>query len=431
MRETGGHIIDLGEEESDEIFFRSTSSMPRSGSPLGDSHRPSVPHAEQGNSTSGLEVMREHNTQDVLFALRYPTQTTTMVEDLFGSQSGDHRRPSRNDPVATTSSLGSVLDDVKTDPFPLGLHSSTASASSGVTMEDTFNFTKKGVKQPGLSKRDGPRRILRLSARSRRTPQDPLRLSVSYGARPPTTSADHYPASFASSTGSRVLSASGESERSPLGIQSEAQQDASRPGGGTPSATSSGSDLSISRLGRPGIGDKMFVLTAPLNSDVVSEPTVCPEVGTLIDSIEGENSKGPQTEDLLAPIQSEQPQPPASSPSVPTSTPQPVPCPEMFSLSLEGKPSGLRLLDDQSMDLQAILSGSECLPGMQTKRRSRAITQTEALPVDTPSKHNSDHFERSRNSSATRLLLEATSFSTEVIDSTVDSSMWSAAYILL
>jgi len=441
VREADGHIIDLGEDDGEEIFFRSTSSRPRSRSSLGESHGRPVPHVERGNCISSLEVAQEQNVQDVFLSLRNPTQAAWMVEDIFGPQTGDQGDLRRNDLVATTSCLDAILDDVKADSYLLGLHSSTVSASSDTTIEDTFNFTKKAAGHPTLSGRGAASHIYCLSAGAHRTPpQDPFRLSVPYGARPPIGLAEHHAASFASSIGSRV-SASEESKNSSVEIQSDAQQ-------GTPPATSSGSDLSVGMLGRPGIGDKMFTSLALLESDTVSEPTICPGVGTLIDPIivgaEGEDSKGPHTETPLAFIdQIEQLQPSASSLAAPNSAPQPVrlmSVPEPSSRSMELKPLELPLLDEQS-DLRAILmSGSKRSSGIQTKTRRRAGIQApllsytgdevedtpdqsrgcEELPMDMSFKRDSEHFEK-----------EATSFSTVVIDSEVDKSMSSADRLLL
>lgn len=409
MREVDGHIIDLGEDDGDEIFFRSTSSMPQSRSSLGDSHRP-VAHAEQRNSISSLEVTREHNVQDVFLSLRCPTQAPWMVEDIFGPQMGDRNHPTRNELVTTKSSLGGVLDNMKSDSYFRGLHSSTASASSGATIDDTFNFTKKGVRQPGSS-----------SGRPARHTQDPLRLSVSHDAHPPS---DYYFDSFASSTGSRVSA----SEESPL----EPQQQRASHYGGAPSATSSG-DLSINELGRPGIGDKLFTSRALLESDTA---TICQGAGTLTDPIvvgvEGEDSKGSHTEAPLVSVnQYKQPQPSTSSPPAPIGTSQPIPLsvPKSPSRATEAKAFEPPVLEEEASDLKAILmSGSKRL---QTKKRRRAVVQApvllqtddevedadlsrgqEELFMDVSVKHDSEHPK-----------MEATSFSTEVIDSTVDSSM--------
>ena len=452
MREADGHIIDLGEDEGDEIFFRSTSSRPRSRSSLGDSYRRPVPHVEQGTSTSTStstpEVERDHKAQDVFLSLRNPTQVTWTVEDIFGPQTGGNHRPPGNDLVTTPSSLSAVHDDVKADPHLLGLHSSTTSASSGTTIDDTFSFTRKAVRQATLSGGGAAGHTLRLDAQSRRIrPQDQLRLSVPYGARPPTGFTDHYTAGLASSIGSRA-SANEESEKSSLEIQSDAQQGASRQGSGAPSATGSGSDFSISELVRPGVGDKMFTSPTALESDTVSEPTIFPGVGTLVDPIiVGEDSKGPHPETRLVSVDhNEQPQPSSSSPSAsaPTSTSQPFPLmslAEPSSRAMEVKPLELPLLEEQSMDLRAILmSGRKRLPGVQAKTRRRSVikapllTQTdnevegtldqsrgcEELPMDASFKHDSEQFEK-----------EATSFSTVVIDSAVDKCMSSAERLLL
>lgn len=442
MREADGRIIDLGEDEGDEIFFRSTSSRPRSAPPLGDSHGP-VPHVEQGTSISSLEVAREYNAQDGFLSLRKPTQATWMVEDIFGPQTGGHR-PAR---VATTSSLGAVLDDVKADPQLLGLHSSTTSASSDTTIDDTFSFTRKTIGQATLGGGSAASHTLRLDAQTRHVPlQDPFRLSVPYGARPPIEFTDHYTATLSSSIGSRV-SANEESERSSLEVQSDVQQGASRQGSRAPSSTGSGSDFSISELRRPGVGDKMFTSPAALESNTVSQPTICPGVGTLIDPIivgaEGEDSKGRNSETPLVSID-RYGQLSASRPSAPTRTSQPFPLmslPRTSSRALRVKPREQPLLEEQSMDLRAILmSGSKRVPGVQTKTRRQAIIEVpqlsqtddevedtleqsrgcEELPIDTSFKHDSEQFEK-----------EANSFSTVVMDSVVDKSMSSAECLLL
>ena len=447
MREADGHIIDLGEDEGDEIFFRSTSSRPRSRSSLGDSHGRPVPHIEQGTSSSTLEVERERKAQDAFLSLRNPTQVTWTVEDIFGPQTGGNHRPPANDVVATPSSLSAVPDDVKADPHPLGLHSSTTSASSGTTIDDTFSFTRKTVKQATFSGGGAAGHTLRFDAQTRHIrPQDQLRLSVPYGARPPTGFTDHYTAGLASSIGSRA-NANDESERSSLEIQSDAQQGASRQGSGAPSATGSGSDFSISELVRPGVGDKMFTSPSALESDTVSEPTIFPGVGTLVDPIiVGEDSKGPHPETPLVSVgQNEQPQPSASSPSpsalTSTSQPFPLSLPESSSRAMEVKPLEPPLLEEQSMDLRAILmSGRKRLPGVQAKTRKRSVIQApllpqtddevgdtlgqsrgcEELPMDASFKHDSEQFEK-----------EATSFSTVVIDSVVDKCMSYTERLLL
>jgi len=448
VRENDGHIIDIGEDEGDEIFFRSTSSRPRSRSSLGDSHGRPVPHVEQGASISTQDVEREHNAQNAFLSLRNPTQVTWTVEDIFGPQTGGNHRPPGNDIVATTSSLGAVRDDVKADPHLLGLHSSTTSASSGTTIDDTFSFTRKTVRQATLSDGGAASHTLRLDAQTRHVrPQDQFRLSVPYGARPPT--GFNHDTGLASSIGSRV-SANEESEKSSLEIQSDAQQGASRQGGGAPSATGSGSDFSISELTRPGVGDKMFTSPAALEPDTVSEPTIFPGVGTFIDPIivgaEGEGSKGLHPETPLVSVdQNEQPQPFASSPSpsAPTSTSQPFPLslPESSSRAMGVKPLEPPLLEEQSMDLRAILmSGRKRLPRVQPKTRRRPVIQAplllqtddevedtldqsrgcEELPIDMSFKHDSEQFEK-----------EATSFSTVVVDSVVDKCMLSAERLLL
>ena len=444
MCEANGHIIDLGEDEGEEIFFRSTSSRPRSGSSLSDSHGRPLPHVEHGTSISSLENAPERNIQNVFLSLRNPTQAPWMVEDIFGPQTGDHRHPPGEDLVTTTTSLGAVVDDVKADPYLLGLHSSTTSASSGTTIEDTFNFTKKAVRQPTLSGSGAASHSLRLGAQTHSIPpQDPFRLSVPYGARPPTGLADHNTAGLASSFGSQI-SASEEFDSSSLEIQSGAQQEASRHGSVALSATGSGSDLSISGLGRPGVGDKMFTSPALLESDAVSEPTICPGVGTPIDPIivgtEGDGFKRPRPETPLISIdQNEQPQPSTSSPSALTSTPGPshlMGLPETSSRAMGDQPLEQLLLEEQSMDLRAILmSGSKRLSGVQAKTRRRAVMQAplcsqmddevgdsldqsrgcEEPPMDMSFKHDSEQFEK-----------EATSFSTVVMDSEVDKSMSSA-----
>jgi len=437
LREVDGHIIDLGEDE-DEIFFRSTSSMPRSRSSQGDLHGLLVPHSEQGHSASSPGVARENHVEDVFLSLRQPTQTPWMIEDIFGLQTRDNRYSPKSDLVATTSALGASLDNANTDPYVFELNSSTASASSDVTIEDTFNFTKKGIRQPGLSDR-----TLRLGEQVRHTPpQDPLGLSVPYGARPPTGLAEHGSASFASSNGSRV-SASEESEKSPLEMQSDAQQGASLRDSGAPSATSSGSDLSVNGRDCPGIGAKLFTSPALLEPDTVSEPTVCPGIGTLIDPIVV-GVVGKRWKELHTVGQHEQTQPSTSSPSAPTSTSQPVPLlnvPVSPFCSVEVKALEPPSLEEQPEDLRAILmSSSKPSSSAQTKKRRRTAVQTrllpqtddevehppsqprgrEELPMTTSSKHGSEHFEK-----------EATSFSTEVIDSTVDDSMSSANRLLL
>ena len=411
MRHADAHIIDLGEDEDGDIFFRSTSSMPRSRSSLGDSHGLPVPNAEQGNSISGLEAAREHNAQDVFLSLRYPTETPLMVEDLFGPQTGgDHCHPARNDLLATTSSLGAVLGHVRTDSY---LHSSSASASSGATIEDTFNFTKKAAGQPALSDGGTANHTLRFGAQARHTPpQDLLHLSVPYGVRPP------------SSTISRVSA----SEESPLETQGEAQHGTPGRGSRTPSAISSGSDMSISELSRPRIGDKMFIAPALLESDTASEPTICPGVGTLIDPIivgvDDEDSKGPRIEVPHTSVdQREPPEPSASSLSAPT-TSQPSPLMGVLgtSHSTDVKVPELPLFDEQSRDLMAIImSGS--------KRRQAAIptspfSQTHDEAEDTPNQsRGQEEMDMSFKRSSEHFDKEATSFSTEVVDSTVDNSM--------
>lgn len=335
---------------------------------------------------------------------------------------------------------------MKADPHLLGLHSSTTSASSGTTIDDTFSFTRKSVRQATTG---GGSQSLRLDAQARHIPlQDPFRLSVPYGARPPTGFTDHFTVGLSSSIGSRV-SANEESEKSSLDIQSDAQQGASPQGSKAPSVTGSGSDFSISELRRPGVGDKMFTTPAALESDTVSQPTICPGVGTLIDPIivgaEGEDSKGPHPETPLVSINRyEQSQSSTSRPSAPTRTSQPSPLmslPGTSSRALRVKPREQPLLEEQSMDLRAILmSGSKRVPGVQAKTRRRAAIQApllsqtddevedtleqsrgcEELSMDMSFKQDSEQFEK-----------EANSFSTVVIDSVVDKSMSSAECLLL
>jgi len=366
-----------------------------------------------------------------------------MIEDIFGPQTGDHLRLPESDFVASTSSQGANLDDVKADPYLLSLQSSTASASSGTTIEDTFNFTKKAIRQPTLSCAS---HTLRLDARTRHIPpQDPFRVSVPYGARPPTGLSHHDAVGLSSSIGSQV-SAIEESDRSSVEIQSDTQQAASLQGSVALSATGSGSDLSIGGLARPGVGDKMFTSPALLGFDAVSEPTICPGVGTLIDPIivgtQGEDFEESHPETPLVSIdQKERLQSSASGPSALASTSESFPLmslPETSSRAMEVKPLELPLLEEQSMDLRAILmSGKRRLPGVQPKTRRQTVIRAPLLsrtdvvventldqsrgceepPMD---KHDSEQYEK-----------EATSFSTVVMDSEKENSMSSADHLLL